>query len=211
MELQSVANQILYQGHPSIGTQRAVFMFALGKGPTRILTVEATNPWAVLCLERLLLTDGKASDNCRVLQVIREYRNVGTRDEMTEEVPFMDFMLDIADTDRLLGGTNDDVLIMEAFKNALSETERQAAAIKLEAQQSAPRDIFAGYQPETMEVAPKVPEVASEDQSEKLTSALVGLGFKKSEVRQFVASLGDQAHTESLHSLLRQGLRALAA
>lgn len=210
MELQSAFNQILYQDHPSIGTQRAVFMFAIGKGPTRILTVEATNPWAVLCLERLLLTDGKASDNCRVLQVIREYRNVGTRDEMTEEVPFMDFMLDIADMDRLLGGTDDDVLVLEAFKNALSDTERQAAAIKLEAQQqSAPRDIFAGYQSET--VAAKVPGIESEGQSEKLTTALVGLGFKKADVRQFVASLGDQAHTESLHSLLRQGLRALAA
>jgi hypothetical protein len=214
MELQATFEQILPKGHPSFGTQKAVFLFGLGNGPTRILSVEATNPWAVLCLERLLLADGRASANCRVLQVVRDYRNVGTRDEMTEEVPFVDFMLDIADMDRFLGGTNDDTLVLEAFKRSLSDAERQVATLKLQAIRQAPeRDIFEGFEmpaSDTFEVTPAAP-VASEDQADKLTSALVGLGFKKTEVRQFVTQLGTRTQTDNLHSLLREGLRALAA
>src|SRR5512135_423243 len=147
MELREAFENILPQGHPSFGTQRAVYLFALGNGPTRILSVEATNPWAVLCLERLLLVDGKVSDNCRVLQAIRDYRNVGTRDEMAEEVPFVDFMLDIADMDRMLGGSNDDALIVECFQRSLSDADKQVAMFKLQAMRQAPeRDIFEGFE-----------------------------------------------------------------
>ena len=218
MELQDAANRILYEGHPSIGTKRAVFLFALGQGPTRFLSVETNNPWAVLCMERLLLVDGKASDACQVLQVIRDHRNTGVRHSMTEEIPFVDFMLDIVDMDRLLGGDQDDVIVLETFKNSLSAEENKRAIQKLQAIQNAPkRDIFAGYE------APQVPapvssgltliktSVPQEDQTEKLTAALVGLGFKKSDVRQYVNKLGSQVHTEKLQDLVRQGLRALAA
>lgn len=212
MKPQDIASQILYADHPSFGTERAVFLFALGTGPTRILSVEASNPWAVMCMERLLLADGKASKNCRVLQVVREYKNVGTRDEMAEEIPFVDFMLDIADMDKLLGEAQDDALVLEAFKNALSDAERHQAMLKLRALQELPEEnIFdnlpgSGTVPAAVEVLPAV-----EDQADKLTSALVGLGFKKPEVRRFVASLGDETRTLDMHSLLRKGLQALAA
>jgi hypothetical protein len=204
MELQEAFEQILPQGHPSFGTQRALFLFALGEG---LLSVEATNPWAVLCIEHLLVEQGRVSDNCELLQVVRDYRNVGTRSDRTQEVPFVDFMIDIADVDRLHG------VAAECFKNALSPEDRQVALLKLRAVQTAPHDVFAGMQPETTVAveSPVLPQVDGEDQSDKLTSALVGLGFKKTEVRKFVAELGDRTRSEDLHSLLREGLRALAA
>ncbi len=204
MEIRTAFDQLLPTDHPSFGTSRAVFLFAIG--PSRILAVEAKNPWAVLCLERLLLVDGKASDKCRAIQVIRDYRDVGTRDEMVEEVPFVDFMLDIADMDRLMGGGNDDALILAAFKNALSQQEVGTAVSKLHALRQLPADPFEGYVP----VVDQTESVPS-DQTERLTTALVGLGFKKPSVRGFVASLGEKIHKESLDSLIRQGLKALAA
>ena len=124
----------------------------------------------------------------------------------------MDFMLDIADMDKLLGGAQDDALVLEAFKNALSDAERHQAMLKLRALQELPEEnIFdnlpgSGTVPAAVEVLPAV-----EDQADKLTSALVGLGFKKPEVRRFVASLGDETRTLDMHSLLRKGLQALAA
>lgn len=213
MKPQDIASRILYADHPSFGTERAVFLFALGQGPARILSVEATNPWAVLCMERLLLGDGKASENCQVLQVIREYGNVGTRSEMAEEVPFMDFILDIADMDRLLGGGQDDALVLEAFKNALSDAERQQAMFKLQALRQLPeKNLFDGM-PELPEVIETEVEVlpAADDQADKLSSALVGLGFKRPEVRRFVSTLGNETRTSDMHSLLRKGLQALSA
>jgi hypothetical protein len=202
MKLQEAFEQILPQGHPSFGAQRAAFLFALGEA--RILSVEATNPWAVLCIEHLIVENGRVSDNCELLQVIRDYRNVGTRSSVIQEIPFVDFVTDIVDVDRLHG------VSAECFKNALSPEDRQVAMLKLRAMQTARHDVFAGMQPAS---APLVvtQETAGEDQSDKLTSALVNLGFKKAEVRKFVVELGDRTRTEDLHSLLREGLRALAA
>jgi Holliday junction resolvasome RuvABC DNA-binding subunit len=42
-----------------------------------------------------------------------------------------------------------------------------------------------------------------------ITSALTNLGFKTSEVRRFVATLGSRAETERLEVLVREGLRAI--
>jgi hypothetical protein len=203
------AVEILPSDHPSFGASQAVFTFALGQGPMRILSVEATNPWAVLCLERILLVDGKVSPNCYVLQVVRDHRDLGTRHDMVQEPTFAEFCLDIVDPDRMFC----DAVILEAFKNALSDGEKIQALAKLQAAKNLmdqraevlePFDPF----PPSEEI---VPQLQGPDQSDKLTAALTGLGFKKTEVRQFVSTLGDRARTDGFHDLLREGLRVLAA
>ena len=206
--------QLLPQTHPSFGTKRALFTFALGQGPVRVLAVEATNEWAVLCLESLLQVDGKVSDTCQVLQVTRDYRSVGTRSELVSEVPFADFMTDIVDSGRM---TND-VVALEAFKNALSDEEAQTVKAKLGWASPAlpalpPHVDFEGEPfPGLHVVADEpTPTVVQNDQSDRLVSALVGLGFKKAEVREVVASLGSMVQTEDLHALIRESLRQLAA
>jgi len=45
--------------------------------------------------------------------------------------------------------------------------------------------------------------------AERLTSALVGLGFKVPDVRKVVASLGDRVQKESIEALIKVGLAAL--
>jgi hypothetical protein len=194
-----ICNRILYEGHPSFGTCRAVFVFALGQGPTRIILVEAQNAWAVLCIERLLLADGKVSKTCQSIGVIREYRNVGTRHEMAEEIPFVDFILDIVDMPKLMG----DPLVLETFSRSMSDNEREYALGKLQLIQKQDNSVS------TLATPPIIS--GGLDQSEKLISALVGLGFKKTDIRQFVNKLGNKVKTDDLQSLIRIGLRELAA
>ncbi|MGH9919152.1 MAG: RuvA C-terminal domain-containing protein [Nitrososphaerales archaeon] len=205
-------SQILPAGHPSFGTARAVFLFSIAQGQ-RVLVVEATNPWAVLCLERLLLVDGKVSDFCHVLTVIRDFRNVGMRSDTAEEVPFMDFMTDIVDPYRLAGGVDDDGLILKCFKEALTPEELEVAGIKLDAMAEAPTPYnFMQFAEGLSESVPALPAAETgPDQADQLTSALVNLGFKKPEVRRFVSALGDRTRSESMHALIREGLRQLAA
>ena len=167
-------------------------------------------------MERLLLTDQKASDNCQVLQIIRDHRNTGKRNPMTEEIPFVDFMLDIVDMDRLLGGHKDDVLVLECFRRSLSDAERQRAFAKLQAIQNIPvPGVFDGYvAPKAVPVAltlVKTPIRTGVDQSDRLITALVGLGFKKTDVRKVVSGLGDKVYSDDLQVLLQSALRSLAA
>jgi hypothetical protein len=201
------AVQLLPAGHPSFGTKRALFLFVIGQ-ERNLLSVEATNEWAVLSLERLLSVDGKVSDVCEVLQVIRDYRTVGTRSEAVVEVPYPDFMTDIVDPNRMAS----DVCAMEAFKNALSPEENQRVQLKY---QSAPvEDVWEGFDTPALppaESAPETPKPADNGQADRLTSALVNLGFKKAEVRQVVAAIGDRVLTDDMHSLIREGLGQLAA
>jgi len=203
------ANQILPAGHPSIGAQRAVFLFVIGQN-NHLLSVEATNEWAILCLERLLLVDGRVSDACEVLQVVRGHASVGMRSERADEVPFADFMTDIVDPGRV---TADSVVSM-AFGRALSPEENERIQQKLELARNTVEDVFEGFDApvsETVEEESDAPESGDTAQPDRLTSALVNLGFKKPEVRRVVAALGDRVLTDDLHSLIREGLRQLAA
>jgi hypothetical protein len=47
-------------------------------------------------------------------------------------------------------------------------------------------------------------------QAEKLTSALIGLGFATPNVRRFVAGLGTRVEHEGLETLIKDGLRVLS-
>lgn len=213
MNANSVADQILYSGHPSFGTACAVFLFAIGE-PARMLMVEAPNSTAVLCLERILLTDGMVSEHCRVLSVIRDHRNVGTRDGGVEEIPFVDFCTDIVDPDRLL----QDAVTLTLFRDALTPDEQVYAQMKFEETANEPDELFEDLDtdssgPFLVQVAPKAlpPKAPHPENRQQLSLALVGLGFSKSEVRKFVDALGERVETEELQALLREGLRSLAA
>lgn len=216
--MQSAFDQILYSGHPSIGTKRAVFIFALGMGPTRVFHVEAQNPSAVLLMERLLLGDGKVSDNCQVLSVVRDHRSLGTRGELAMEIPFVDFLTDIVDLDKLMA----DVVTAECLRKALTDEERRymerkLALIEEEPEEELP-DLFeeaakisedADDWTEESDVVPVRAQAIQDDHTVQLTAALVGLGFKKPEVRKFVVGLGTRVRTDSLHGLLKDGIRTL--
>jgi len=200
------ANQILPAGHPSFGTRRAVFLFVIGREVQNLLSVEATNERAVVCLEKLLEADGRVSDVCQVLQVIRDYRNVETRSEGVVEVPFADFMTDIVDPGRITANP----VANTFFAQALSPEESERVQQKLELARGEVEDVWEGFDSPVSETV-EAPKPVNSDQPERLASALVNLGYKKPEVRRVVAALGDRVLTDDLHSLIREGLRQLAA
>ena len=188
----AILNQILYEGHPSLNTHRAVYMFALG---SRFLLVEAENRWAVLALERILLQGGQVSENCRVMAIFRDTQSLGVRDELVAEVPYVDFMMDIVDFERVF----EDQIVRHCFGQSLSPVQKQYVAQKLQAH------------PEAPELEETEAIVVSSEQPAKLSNALCGLGFKKSEVRKFVQSLGVRASQGPLNALIREGIASLAA
>jgi len=195
-------NQILYEGHPSSNTNRAVYMFALASGDqvSRFLLVEAENRWAVLALERILLQGGQVSDNCRVMAIFRDTLSLGVRDALVTEIPYVDFMTDIVDLGRIV----EDPIAKYCFGQSLSSDQKQYVARKFESSDAV-------QEPVETETAIVVRSSSDPEQPAKIANALCGLGFKKSEVRKFVQSLGSRVTQEPINALIREGIATLAA
>lgn len=216
-------NQALDSNHPSFGTNSAVFMFGLEDRRTgqikKFLLIEAQNPAAVAVLERVMLTDQKVADNCRILAIFRDCRNLGTRDDWMEEIPYVDFMLDIVDQDRLLGDAVTAQLFSQSLGQNMEYAQRKVAAL-LEADRSTEhfeniKEIFPATDDsevvEIEEVQEKPVPVVSSVQRDQLKIALCKMGFRKPEVEKFVTKLGKRVATENLTNLIVEGLRELAA
>jgi len=189
-------DNILDKDHPSFGTKNAAFLFAIG---TRFLTVEAKNPYAVAALERLLMNNNQSvSDTCRVICVFRDYHNVGVRDDLVEEVSYVDFMTDIVNPSWLLT----DTVTVTCFSKSISPEDRKHAMERAHAFKEASE----GHSPRE---ATKSGPAGSETRVQ-LVSALVGMGFKKNAVEKFARGLGDRVNKEPLTDLIREGLRSVA-
>lgn len=122
--------RILYAGHPAVGTSRAAYQFAVLSASgalTGLLVVEAENEWAVASVEKLLLRDGFVNPSCRVLVVFRDHRSAGVRDGLVREMPYVDFMLDVVDSDRLIQAD-----ALECFSRSLSPEEREHARARIQ-------------------------------------------------------------------------------
>lgn len=194
---------IFDRSHPSFGTAQAVFMFALTDMTTgamnRFLLVEVTNPYAVITLERLVHQDSKVADNCTLVAVFRDNQSVGIRHELLEEVPYVDFMLDIVSIERIL----DDSVVSTTFKQSLSPEEASYASRKLRDNSF---DATAKPLPENAimvrEDQPVVVEpVHKYDNKGRLEYALRTMGLDKKAIRAHIQTLGDIEH-EPLEDLI---------
>lgn len=199
-------SQPLDKSHPSFGCKKAVFQFALTAADGRVvrfLLVEANNPSAVICIERILMMDeGRVSDNCRVICVFRDCRNVGTRDDLMNEVPYVDFMQDIVRPEFILN----DSATSAAFTQSLTPEEREYVnrkEVELAQVQSSPVAAKAAKKERAEESSP--------ESLQKLESSLCGMGFRKGEVRKFLDGLDVQALRKPLPDLVRLGIMQLTA
>jgi hypothetical protein len=198
-------NKILYKDHPAIGTKRAAYQFLIEGSngtPVRFLLVEAENPWAVAAIEKILLRDARISNNCRIIAVFRDHRFAGVRDELLEEISFVDFIVEMVDSERL-----QDPIVSFCMKKALSKEEKEHARERIEEMKS--------YIPKA-EAAPVRTESVKDEafgvrEIELISSALCGLGFKKNEVKGFTASLGSRVKSEPIPELIKEGLKVLSA
>jgi hypothetical protein len=185
--------------HPSFSTERATFMFALtdrAGAPRKFILVEANNRWAVQAVE-WVLGDGQAvSPTCRCMAIFRDLQSLGTRDDMLEEVPYADFMIDMVDPERL-------AQIEDAFNRSLTDEERDYVNDKLAAD-AAPVPAVSG-------VLPAAPSSPASDDEEKLVSALTKLGFSKKPVMRFVDSVRPRIGRDDIRLLIKDGCKALVA
>ena len=86
------------------------------------------------------------------------------------------------------------------------------AAARVEARVAAPAKAPAapGASPAArLALVPRVETVGPSVASQRLTTALTGLGYKAPAVRAFVDGLGDRVEKEPIEGLIKDGLRAL--
>jgi len=218
MEANEIFQGILDRDHPSFGTRNAVFMFALvGRdGVSRFILVEANNSYAVLTIERILLQDQRVSDNCHMVAIFRDNRNLGTRGDLIEEVPYVDFMTDIVESGRIL----EDSVMIECFTRSLTPQEKIYASAKLRelARQDSQENVLSESLDEReAEEAPELEEEQEstvpshdEEKAKSLQFALINMGFKKALVIKFVDSLGSDLDSKTLPELVRRALAELS-
>ena len=213
--------QALDSTHPSYGCTSAVFQFAMTDHVGRVvrfLLVEARNVEAVICIERILMMDGgKVAPNCRVICILRNCTSVGTRDDLMNEVLYVDFMQDIVRPELILN----DTVTAACFAQSLSTEEREYAKSKAEAlgQEPLPMEadvveVVPAPAPAVVKVQKKAvskPKKNSDASMQKLESSLCGLGFKKGDVQKFIDDLGDSAKSKPLQDLIRDGIVNLSA
>ena len=196
----------LDKNHPSFGTERATFLFALSVRdgePRRFISVDATNANAVACIEYVIQPDQMASEKCSLIAVFRGVTSVGVRDDLMTEIPYVDFMVDILSSKRLLS----DPSITTLFSMSLTGNQKLECERKLSEMQSEVETIIPHQLP--VEKAPKVSDVVVQGNDERLLMGLCGLGFRKSEVQNYIRKLS-QTNTQSIELLIRDGIRSLS-
>jgi len=186
---------VIDRDHPSFGAKRATFLFAIG---TKLLLVEADNPYAVATIERILVNNNQmVSETCRVLCVFRNCDS-GIRDESVDEVFYIEFITDIVDPNHIL---NDDIT-STCFGKSVNQKEREYMLNREKTLESILTEEV------TQEEMPSVQEIPGN--RDNLVGALSGMGFKKNAVEKFVVGLGSRVNEEPITNLLREGLRYLA-
>jgi hypothetical protein len=200
---------LLTPEHPSYETETAAFMFAVSgrEGAIRkFIIVEANNRLAVHTIERVIAPTQAASETCRCIAIFRGLESLGTRDSLLEEVPYVDFMLDIVSQDLLM----DDSAAVEGFNKSLSKEECEYARRKIEAEGDRPPTVSETRLTTVSETRLTAP-VGGPSDEERLSQALRGFGFRTKAVQQFVASVRDKIGNTDLGLLIREGCKALAA
>jgi hypothetical protein len=204
--------------HPSFGCGQAWFVFMRTDRPG-LTIVGALNHWAVFALERLMVKDSQISKSHVCMAVFRDIREVGFWDDRAENMTYIDFMLNIVGSDRLLS----DPVIANAWKQSLSNSEKEIVQKKLAKiieeknkresdsydirnnpflSPDGPRAVFASS---PLKVVPNLERVR-----ETLEGALCGLGFKRPSVSKFVKSIDNEEMSGPLPNLVRKGVQVLS-
>jgi hypothetical protein len=200
-------SDVVDQTHPSFGCQQAWFTVAVCKpgspgAITRLLLVEARNEWAVATIERVAASDGgRVSPNSFIVAVHRNCSDVAMRSALVDEIDYVDFMLDLVEPGRIL----QDAVTATAFRSSLDGEDLTRARMKLKNYAPAP------VMKEDPPVLP-VPVKTWKDPgpaADRLASGLISLGFKATQVKKLVESLGDRPANEPIESLMREAISRL--
>jgi hypothetical protein len=207
--------------HPSFGARQQWFLFATKvKGATqRLLLVDAKNPWAIQCMERMLGNDQRVSPTCECVLVFRDC-NIGLRGDMAEEISFEEFVTVMVDPNRWLN----DTCTVEAFEQAMRAEQmpvRAAPKALPPARRATPALAPTPVsRPRTTAKTPRVtpPSIPAQAPMEnepnpnhaKLVGVLAGMGFKQAQIEPALKKLKN-APTENFDEMVRLALVNLAA
>lgn len=196
--------------HPSFVLGRAWYTFGVFSPDgsiKRFMLVEASNGHAVHMIESLVQQDGSVSATCGLVLVSEEKPQM--RSTTVQEVAYVHFIIDMVEADRWL----DSPFLIGLFQHSLSGAEKVAASLKIDEairehqwrqQHEQPAEIESTE--EAAELTGPAPAV-DEMKLDQLHAGLVGLGFAKRDVQNFVASVRDR--TESVEELLMEGIKKL--
>lgn len=199
-------SQILDPSHPSFGTKKAVFIFQMDSG--KLIFVEAKNPHAIASIERIAIHDQKVSDYCKVVAVIRDYRDCGVRQENVQEMEYVDFMSDIVDRRRVMK----DIVAFNAMCLSMSTEEiaylKQKIKVREEAQSRKAVDLDEEYV--------SIPDIDDESVEEphfipvgdSVIQALCSIGYRKKQVESWAANFDATGMSDS--QLIKVACRSLS-
>lgn len=201
---------LINQNHPSFGAKSMWFLFAtqVNGSYRRMLLVEAKNPWAIQCMERILGSDQRVSPTCHCILVFRDC-DIGRRHDMAEEISLQEFVETMVEPSRLL----DDSCTVQALTHALAP-ERPVAVVR-----ALPPPKKTEQKPEPKKSAEKTEknkeEPAKEDANtvalrSKLSGVLSGMGFKADQYGPVVRAL-DVNSGSDINTLVRLSLQKLVA
>lgn len=203
---------ILDSKHPSFRTTQAWFQFAISSSDKlidKLILVEAKCEASVATIEYILSHDCHVSDNCFVISVMRQCPDIGMRSELIDEMPYVEFMLKIVDSDRLLASSS----LLSCFRSSLSEDEKRIAhqisssLIEEEDNKSVSRYL---HDSETIESPAQTDQQEiGPDRAKTLMFALSNMGFQKRQVSRWVAEKGDSIHHGTIQDQIRDALKSL--
>lgn len=202
--------------HPLYGCDRAWFTFLIQTREARVLTVEAKNRWAVGFME-MISRSGRVSPTCALLTV--HTGRAAMTSQVVEIMKLSDFAIDMIDYNGIAG----DPAAVMMLQKALSDADRYHMERRLNAldkmrhecrkEEVSGLNFLEEAESETLPAASDCQSATrdAEMNAEKIMAAMTDLGFGKSQIKRFIDGIGPRLGTDSLETLIREGIRELGA
>jgi len=198
-------NQILTENHPSYGCEQAIFLFSICDENTvkRLIFVEANNEMAVQALEIITNADGLVNQFCELIAVYRNCQDVGIRSNFISVVDYIDFIIDIVDPARIALDEKASLAVMSSFSP--EDHDEMIRKIGLTIKQFDSNE-YCGSTIEPIQKSEKFDPKTSSNYCNVL-SMLVNLGYKKTQAKKAVDSLGSNIDQMTLSDAAKTALQ----
>lgn len=175
----------LHSNHPSANTQQAAFLFSVDGGMFYVLAI---NPFAVQAIELLCGDDHSPAPGIGLLAIFRDPGTIGIRNpNQMVELSYPKFLTQVADKRRIQFTPG----LQQCIADSLTEEDREQISIDIQATEEASQ--------------------APNDCSEQLKALLGELGYKSSQIEDFLKSVGARTASEPVEILLREAIRQLSS
>jgi hypothetical protein len=125
---------------------------------------------------------------------------------MVDEIPYVDFMLDMVEMSNL-----EQEPVSQIFLESMTQEEQAYTAQKLDSMAAAMENAPAENKPKcpTPKTVPRN-EMQEDGIRDRITGALVNLGFNRRQVSSYVNNLGDKLSHERIDILIKEGIMQIS-